>query len=265
MITRSTSQVLCILNRLIDSGALKSSVDNWMECIRRDSRSFYKDEFLERGFESAEALLAEIVRKRGLREFSETIEPIAVGMRNILLSLSEKKSNTYALVVKEGGVSLRFPVCFREDTALVIVLYGLPQHEGWCCMQPDGAKAFGWNGSLPLKALLLIESHCGDHELRLVFPARNDSVGVIEGGYTTISVSRDGHVNGETLVSHVTADGLLAGNLGISPVDRMLGLWSVSGGCLDERLGFPGAEEYLRKHLPELGPYLSAISLIKHE
>jgi hypothetical protein len=169
--------VLEILDRLIGSGELKSTVDQYEDSLRVSPSSFYHRELRERGRESAEKLLDDVIRRRGLREFSDAIEPIAVGMRGLV-----EKTDVYSSVIKYGSEIPPFPIYFDSDTVLVVVVYSLPQHAGRCCTQLDGAEVFGPYGTLPLKAMLLVESSNRNHKLYLVFPVRDDSVGVVKGG-----------------------------------------------------------------------------------
>lgn len=48
--------------------------------------------------------------------------------------------------------------------------------------------------------------------------------------------------------------------LGVVSANRALQVSSSLGGLLEDRLGFPGAEQYLLEHLSRLGPYLSTIA-----
>lgn len=250
--------VLETLDRLIENGELKSTVDQYVDSLRVSPSSFYQQELRRKGCESAEKLLDDVIRRRSLREFSDAIEPIAVGMRDI--ASSAEKTGVYSSVVNGDSTSSFSPVYFDSDTVSVVVVYGLPRHKGCGCTQPDGAEVFGQSGTLSLKALLLIESSGGNHKLYLVFPMRNDSVGVVERGFASISIRRDGSVDGVDLVSHMTTDSFLQYKLGIVSADPALRVSSSSGGSLDDRLGFPGAERYLLEHLPRLCPYLSTIA-----
>ncbi len=252
--------VLKTLDRLIGSGELKSTVDQFADSLRASPNSFYKRELQNNGRESAEKLLDDVIRRRNLREFSAAIEPIAVGMRDIVSSAEE--TDTYSSVVNGDSASSFSPVFFDSDTVSVVVVYGLPQHKGCGCTQPDEEEVFGQCGTLPLKALLLIESSGGNHKLYLVFPMRDDLVGVVERGFASVSIRRDGGVDGIDLVSHMTTDSLLQYKLGIVFADQALRVSSSSGGSLDYRLGFPGAERYLLEHLPRLGPYYNGLEFL---
>lgn len=82
--------VLETLDRLIENGELKSTVDQYVDSLRVSPSSFYQQELRRKGCESAEKLLDDVIRRRSLREFSDAIEPIAVGMREILLPRPKK-------------------------------------------------------------------------------------------------------------------------------------------------------------------------------
>lgn len=168
--------VLETLDRLIGNGELKSIVDQYADSLRASSSSFYQREFRKNGHEAAEKLLIDVVRHRGLREFSDAIEPITIGMRDIASSNDDVYSRVFTRADRQHPPLVRFD----SDTVSVLVLYDLPQHEGCGCTQPDGAEIFGQCGALPLKALLLVESSSGHHKLCLVFPMRDKLVGVVE-------------------------------------------------------------------------------------
>lgn len=257
-----TQGVLETLNRLIEGGELTSTVEQYMTYLRESKDSFYQRELKEKGRESAEKLLANVVQFRGLRELSGVIEPIAVGMRDIISSA--KETDVYFSLINKKNRPISFPIRFdSDDIVSAIVVSNLPQHRGCGCTQPDEAGVFGQHGTLPLKALLLVESSQGYHKLCLIFPMRDDSVGIVERGFVLISIERDGCTNGENLVLHVTTDCFLQYTLGITSLSGALPVSSAFGGSLDDRLGFPGAEQYLLKHISRLGPYLSALA--KHQ
>lgn len=256
-----TQGVLETLNRLIEGGELTSTVEQYMTYLRESKDSFYQRELKEKGRESAENLLANVVQFRGLREFSGVIEPIAVGIRDIISSAEE--TDVCSSLINKKNRPLSFPIRFDDDIVSAIVVSNLPQHKGCGCTQPDGAGVFGQHGTLPLKALLLVESLRGYHKLCLIFPMRDDSVGIVERSFVLISIGRDGCTNGEDLVLHVTTDCFLQYTLGFTSPSGALRVSSTSGGLLDDRLGFPGAEQYLLKHISRLGPYLSALA--KHQ
>jgi hypothetical protein len=250
------SAVLC-LDDLLKSGQLEPSVDQYLAEMRNGNRSFYAVVFKEKGYEAAELELKQWARRHHMHEFAQSIEQIAVGMRDFAQADLEDKY----VRITAANRNLSFPPIrsFGHDATMIAVL-DLPRHKGCGCNQPEGAEIFGEYGTLPLKAAILgVASRTHDHRLVLVFPAR-ETVPQNSDGYTTLIIERSGHTDGVTCFPRLQEGSHLAYSLGLTTADRVFGAMTCAGGSLDQRFGFPGAGEYLVKHLSKLGPYLSAIS-----
>ncbi len=246
-----------ILNDLLAGSRLKPSVDQHLTDMRSGrTKSFYTDILEKKGREVADQALEKWAGRDHMREFANSIEQIALGMRDIAKMDLEDNHVRVISVTRD----LIFPLArsFGYGATLIAVL-NLPRHEGCGCNQPDGAEIFGEHGTLPIKSVVLgVSSSTSECKLALVFPARETTS--LCYGYTTITIARDGWVNGENCFPHINKYDHLRYSLGLIQAKQAFTALTTQGGSVDDRIGFPGAGAYLALHLPKIGPYLSLIS-----
>jgi|GEM_PF-5765305 len=241
-----------ILDRFIAGGFLKQEVDVWMDSTRNAKSSFYAKTTMERGKEAAEKELEEVVKKRFLREFANAIEPIVRGVKAII-EASEKGG-----MIFETRKALRYPVPHEmRGGGRGIVVYN-PEYEGFGTV-PRGSWVWGSNGTLGLEAIVVwsqeSETSLIGASVDLVFQSKRNTSDM-GGGRIILSLQRDGHVLGKCITVALNERGCLHGALGIASEEDLLDWTSVVGGDIEERFGFPGAQEYLARHIVNLAPYL---------
>ncbi len=260
-----SNPVLETLDRLLGSKIFDSKVDSWLNHIRVLDHSFYNRTKKERGEQAAEAELEEAVASRKLREFSASLKPIVQGLRAFAAADANTKNSNKNVNLIGDLKELRYPVDYDlrniADAKMIVVF----NPEVWACScEPiSGMDAWHRHADLKLQAVILQFSETFNLlKLDLVFeskkkyerPPRKDyEVSIDE--FVVINIGQDGliHPRGESMMALSYC--LLLHTLGMFEKDRFLSIESSSGGSIENALGFPGATDYLAKHIGELGAY----------
>jgi len=189
-----------------------------------------------------------------LQEFSESILPIAAGIKS--LAQVDTESEYVKVVDLASHGSLKFPIAndVGPDGRFIVALN--PRWYSCGCNMPEGMENFGQRGLLSFKAVVLGVSKDNKVTLALVFAQRG-----VEHGYTVITIERTGYSSNHNHTPSLNEDGYLKYSLGLIPAQYISGHSSFSGGSMSMYLGFPDSDRYLAEHIGELGPYLTAMAV----
>lgn len=243
--------VFDVLTRLITTNVFGPTVSAFCYGIRKNEQSFYHQTKQKKGYEAAEDELERFVTARHLREFSGSLLPIAMGIRDMA-----RGDAPDMLIVEHNDLNYTKPYGFGKNTILVVAPN--PVQPGCGCAAVEGSSAWGPYGSLGLKYVII----CVDEikqivQIDLILPLRE--MPPYKDGFTVFSIQSDGYVYGQNREIYVLKNACFHDALGLSGepiVSRMM----TAGGDTDSRVGFPGAQEYIAEHIGALGPYFSAVA-----
>ncbi|TSC83256.1 MAG: hypothetical protein G01um101419_86 [Parcubacteria group bacterium Gr01-1014_19] len=262
--------VLETLDRLLGSKIFDSKVDSWLNYIRGVKDSFYGRTKAEKGVEAAEALLGLVVVRGKLREFAGSLKPIVQGLRAFAEADAKTKTSNKNVHLINDPKELRYPVDYdlRNITDAKMIVAFNPEIWACSCNPMPGVDAWHRNAALKLQAVVIQFSETRNFlELDLVFDPRkrpeqpsrsNKEIFVDE--FVVLNISQDGHVHPKGERMQVWSCFFLLHSLGMFEKDRFLSIASSSGGSIEDALGFPGADDYLAKHIGELGGYFEAVA-----
>ena len=254
MVTATVSLV-DFLDDLLNRKSLAPKVDAYLQGKMRNYPDSWYNKILKKdGQEVAEKALAEWVEERHLCKFSEAIRPAVVGLKD--LAEADKDGKYVKLVRTSDDGSTFTSRRFGLNTQLLIAFN--PEHHGCGCDTPEGYWAFGLNGTLGLKAVVLGCSTTEEVMLGLVFPNRDKEADPNGNGFTMICLDLEGHLDNHSLSPHFYKDGFLKQSLGLTSMDEAVSIFTIAGGSDDVCMGFPGSADYLAKHIGTLGTYLSS-------
>ncbi len=241
-----------LLSRLLDKGVCEPEVHEWEDVVRRSKDSFYAQFKAEKGTAAAEKALRSYVAERMYREVAACIKPIVVGVKE----LTEKTAfERYIKISHDPINSIWGGVDFPRHPSAVVVFN--PEQPGCGCTAVDHTDVWGNYGSLRLLAVVITYNELYQRlAVNLVFPQRDNSHGI-----TVIELGRIGQLRGTQFgieINHRSS--LLSYSLGLTTTDSLCSTSMTTGGKFDDRMGFPGAYDYLIKNLPNLGPYLGAVA-----
>ncbi|MBI3633567.1 MAG: hypothetical protein HY226_04715, partial [Candidatus Vogelbacteria bacterium] len=208
-----------------------------------------------------------------LREFSGSIATIIQGVKD----LAEVDPNNKRVVLVENCPKLTYDLDYnlrQSGTAKMIVAYNNPEGLLGCSCSADhivGERVWGTfsgkHGQLGLQAVIITFNNL----LRivdLIFPFHRNAtlpeVGqyhTMLDGYNVVRIEQTGLLhNAYTSLSVRPMDICLRSALGMINKEDLLQFSSGSGGSIEAHLDLPGAYDYLAKHVPTLGGYLSGLA-----
>jgi len=176
-----------------------------------------------------------------------------VGLKD--LAEADKDEKYVKLVRTSGDGSTFTSRRFGPNTQLVIAFN--PEHHGCGCDTPEGYWAFGRNGTLRLRAVVIGYSET-KAILALVLPNLFKDMDPGGNGITVISIDLEGHLNNESIAPSFNKDEFIKQSLGLTSMDEAVSIFTTAGGSDDVCMGFPGSADYLAKHIGTLGTYLSS-------
>lgn len=135
-----------------------------------------------------------------------------------------------------------------------------PITPGCGCMQPKGSGVFGPGGELGLRAIgVATKPHSGERSrLLLILPhpeyRRNHEK--TNHSFAVVSIATDGYTSG-SLREFFLHQQPLEFALGEIEAKKMIGGSTSSSGGVSIALAFPDSDEYLQRHIGNLGDYLA--------
>src|SRR3989339_1040518 len=144
-----------ILQDLIDNNQLKSTTNEYVEKTfrnRADGRSdtWYAKSLVSKGLETTEAEMNDWINRQHLREFSEAIKPIAVGIMNLAKRDTEGKCVTVAT-----PENMPHDISSRVGAGGSMGVGIIPEWQGCGCELPEGGSIFSQYGSIHLRAIVI--------------------------------------------------------------------------------------------------------------
>jgi hypothetical protein len=255
------------LGQWLDAGCFDSQHEQHLNEQR--THRWYQETQRTQGRQAAEQLLQNNDRCR--REFATAIKPTAEGM----IALARKGAVTVVASDSMRG----FPRSYELDNHPSVLAVFMNEWAEDLHKAPAGSDVFGPGGALGLMAVTIEmgTTHDGTPSTELGVVVRARRVGVGRGGiagafldsdrattisgHTIVTIQPDGgerHSYNELRVQDTTQ--FLGYTLGLQDTAIEPRISSGSGGELDDMLGFPGAGDYLAKHLPSLGTYLGSLA-----
>ena len=232
-------------------------VGAYLNKLRQYEDGFYQRTLKKDGTEAAEAELNEVAERRHLREYAGVIHPIVESLVELLRAPHDKRDPLLCAVR-----------CADEEPHFwgmrggLLVSVVLPQPHGCGCQMPEGANIFAHFGYLPITAVA-VNCNGQESQLSLFFSLMGEDKG--KDGFAQVVIDTNGNYNAGSSVRYACRDAFLLTSMGICEQDEGLRV-SFSGGPLSTALPFPGAEEFLFKHISEVAPYISALAKhLSHE
>lgn len=250
------------ISRLLSEGHCVSQVDGWMNRIRTCD-SFYQRTKVAKGVETAEAELGEVVAGRNYREIATSIEPIVRSI-GVLAEVGRTTPRGPMVALIDDCSKIDFP-SVNKHGKLIVAWNDTPSP----CRHEDVTNLPVWSsysGSLMLKAVTISFDTFQDRIVRGEvslglalerMPANLQQYEVGADAFQVIGVQPDGNIFCDTQSEAVRKGDALRHALGFE--SKRSGM-RYSGGELEHHIGFPGAFEYLLKHLPSLANYLDDIA-----
>ncbi len=260
---RTTSLVVEHLNDLFAGEALNPRYE---EYLNKSVRLSGKDNFYNRikndqGTEDAEIAITEWNKQYHYIEFAPVIKTIARGLLDLALT---DTNNDNVVLVEPQEWPTYFPTFYDNGNPTKMV-FAFNKKVASRQKQPIYSEVFGPNSLLGLKAVALwagVDNGDGHamSQAGVVLPdldknRRNDA------GFVVATIDNSGfacaHKYGVDLLSENNQ--FLRSQVGIISLKKIVAPYKHDG-SVDEILGHPGATDYLAKHLPKLGDYLSDLS-----
>ncbi len=243
-------------------------VEMRLDGFRQANHGWYKQIKDKDGVEAAEAALADYAAKSHMHEFSDSIMPIVMGVR----ALAENDPGGKNVYLVEDTTKLKYPVSYDlNSSGDKLIVAENPERRFHCCNEPIPGdyiwrRSDGQYGTLGLKAIVI--GLAGMHRIvDLVLPYRRnarlpveDRYETVVDGYTIVRIDRQGSIHNEELKLSVRHGYCFGVSMGKLKEDHVLAWGTAGGGSLSEHLDIPDAQDYLAKHIPTLGPYLSAVA-----
>lgn len=243
------------LNNLLSGQTLSPVVDEYLrENLVNYPGSWYNQVLRKDGKEAAEKALAEYAKKNYLYEFSEAIRPTVAGLKDLTEADKEEK---HVRLLRTGNDGSKFIARRFGSSSQLLVAFN-PEHHGCGCDTPEGYWAFGLNGTLGLRAVVLGISYGREVILGLVLPNRDKEADPLGEGFKMICLNLAGHLYNDSLSPKFRRDDFLRQELGLIGMENAISILTYAGGSEDMCMGFPGSADYLAKHIGTLGTYLSS-------
>lgn len=245
---QTTPSAVSALTALVNSNALASQYEDYVERHIRNADSFYRSILVKEGQEAAEAALDRYNRSQRRSDYAAAVAPVAQGLLALALA------NSDCIEAVEGG---------DEAKGKLFIMLNQPVQRRGSVLLP-GEENWGPYGRLRLKAIKLRagfnSQQKGFGELSLFLPLRSADECPNSEGFVSVSIYLDGYTTTSSSEPRLAKNGFLKYELGLVGAEDVFKRLMLGGGDIDTAVGFPGAIDYLATALPELGRYLSALA-----
>lgn len=249
-------RVVEMLNVMLQRGLLASTTEQYLEEKIRNApdrnHCFYTRTLDTEGMDAAEKALEEWVDNLHLREYSQAIKTIAIGIRD----LAEVDIDGEYVKLITNCQNLHHPMAAEVGKSGYLIVAFNPKWHGCGCNLPEGANVFGHFGTIPLQAVVLAESQQRGITVGLMFEPKYFNE---EQGFILIQIELSGYSHNWKHTPVLQKGAYPLYSLGLANV---IVEYASGGGLMSMYLGFPDSDVYLAKHIDTLGPYLS--SMAKH-
>lgn len=197
----------------------------------------------------------------------ECFPSIAVGLK----AYAEADSTEHCVKYIENCKDLTYPVSqplfpLEKGSRSLIVAFNTQLISGGYVKNREAFDAWVLKGDFDLRAVIIqFSERLKLLSVDLVLPSSEErnipqTLFRTEDGYAFVSIGRDGWLHYESETLSIDAGSYLYYALGMREEGTLLRKQFGSGGDLDEKIGFPGAQRYLERNLGGLGDYLRGLA-----
>lgn len=250
-------QVIDTVQRWLDAGLFDSTVDQWIDGLKKDTNSWYGLALRREGTETADAELLEHLTEGKNRIVADALPAVA---RSVLSLASMAPIARHENLHIRMGKPREFsgdPWSYRSQELEVVTLMnlGVP---GCGCQQPAGAPLFMPEGLLGMLAIVLTAIPHEPHSGKLYIVMQDRRIAASGWGHTVAEFDTAGRLRAYSSHYAFLQTGPLQWSLGISDSKDMWTCASGGGGNPDRTFG-PGCSDLLRRSLPNLAEYLVGV------
>ena len=260
-------KVVDFLNAAIASGLLNDTSESLLrESIARNEDHWYNKMAQKDGKEAAEAAFQEWQYRKECTAFGTAVRPIVESM----VKIAQQDAEDELELLSPDNEDYGFPLGVSRSGLRTAVVLTNPRHRGCGCTAPNVSAVWGIYGLLKLFAVALLKTEYGAgygpgaqgtfYKMYLVFEPHNLPEKAVT-GYTLLEFGADGCVMEN---SHYLYPEKSSAFFGRQVGNERQSVTMHGGGGIESHF-FPGASDYIIKHLPELPAYLSAMAKLRQD